>query len=293
MRPASAGASRTGSVTSIVSDARRASRLAAFSTSRRALSASVTRSLARLIAAPCVLRSSGGILPSVASSAEIEPFLPRAATRTASSAASSPAAAISARIWLCRLSRLDITAPRSPTSPWRGEVDPRSGSGGGEMNAGRRSAGHPTPTPPRDACASPTASTLPLQGRVRKAYAASAALTFGNRLERGRLADREIGQHLAIDRDAGFRKPVDEPAIGHAERANRRIEALDPQRTESALLALAVAESVLRGLFHRGLGGADRILAAAVIALGGLIDFLVLGVRGHTAFDASHDGSPI
>jgi hypothetical protein len=48
----------------------------------------------------------------------------------------------------------------------------------------------------------------------------------------------------------------------------------------------------LRGLFDRGLGGADRILAAAVIALGGLVNFLVLGVRGHTAFDARHDGSP-
>ena len=98
MRPASAGASRSGSVTSMVSDASRASSAADFRTSRRAVSAWVTLSLARLIAAPCVLRSSGDILPSVASSAEIEPFLPSAATRTASSAASSPAAAIWARI---------------------------------------------------------------------------------------------------------------------------------------------------------------------------------------------------
>jgi hypothetical protein len=46
-----------------------------------------------------VRRSSGDILPSVASSAEIEPFLPSAETRTASSTASSLAAAMSERIW--------------------------------------------------------------------------------------------------------------------------------------------------------------------------------------------------
>src|SRR5205823_13448070 len=73
------------------------------------------------------------------------------------------------------------------------------------------------------------------------------------------------------------------------ERTHRGIEALDPQRAESALLALAVAEGVLPGLLDRGLGGANGVLAAAVKALGGLVDFLVLGVRGHTAFDARHD----
>ncbi len=37
-------------------------------------------------------------------------------------------------------------------------------------------------------------------------------------LECRRLVDREIGQHLAIDRDAGLREPVDKPAVGEAER---------------------------------------------------------------------------
>ena len=60
----------------------------------RAAIAAVTRSFRPLIAGPLVLRSSGVIAPSVFSSAETEPFLPSAATRTASSAASSPAAAI-------------------------------------------------------------------------------------------------------------------------------------------------------------------------------------------------------
>src|SRR3984957_21059101 len=115
---------------------------------------------------------------------------------------------------------------------------------------------------------------------------------FRDCLERRRLVDGEVRQHLAIDRDARLGKAVDKYAVGHAERAHRGIEALDPQCAEGALLALAVAEGVLPGLFDRGLGGADGILAAAVKAFRGLVDFLVLGVRGHTAFDARHDGSP-
>src|SRR6202165_1507115 len=115
---------------------------------------------------------------------------------------------------------------------------------------------------------------------------------FSDRLERRRLVDGEIRQHLAVHRDARLRQAVDKDAVGHTERTHRGIEALNPQRAEGALLALAVAEGVLPGLLNRGLGGADGVLAAAVKALGGLVDFLVLGVRGHTAFDARHDGSP-
>src|SRR5689334_25014961 len=115
---------------------------------------------------------------------------------------------------------------------------------------------------------------------------------FGDRLEGCRFIYRKIRKHLAVNRDTGPGKGIDEDAVGHAERPYRGVETLDPQCAERALLALAVAKRILRGLFDRGLGGADRILAAAVIALGGLVNFLVLGVRGHTAFDARHDGSP-
>src|SRR3954468_19521520 len=115
---------------------------------------------------------------------------------------------------------------------------------------------------------------------------------LGDRLERRRLGDGEIRQHLAVHRDARLRQAVDKHAVGHAERTDRGIDALDPERAESALLALAVAEGVLAGLLDRGLGGADGVLAAAGKALGGLVDFLVLGVRGHTAFDARHDEIP-
>src|ERR1700682_4544280 len=98
---------------------------------------------------------------------------------------------------------------------------------------------------------------------------------FGDRLERLRLVDGEIRQHLAVDRDAGLGQAVDKHAVGHAERAHRGVEALNPQRTERALLALAVAEGVLPGLFDRGLGGTDGVLAAGVESLGGPVEFFV------------------
>src|SRR5882757_8679529 len=87
---------------------------------------------------------------------------------------------------------------------------------------------------------------------------------FGDRLERRRLVDGEIRQHLAVHRDARLGEAVDKHAVGHAERAHRGVEALDPQRAKRSLLALAVAKGVLPGLLHRLLGGADGVLATAV-----------------------------
>src|SRR6266850_4816304 len=86
---------------------------------------------------------------------------------------------------------------------------------------------------------------------------------FSDCLERRRFVDGEIRQHLAVDRDARLGEAVDKDAVGHAERTYRGIEALDPERAEGALLALAVAEGILAGLLDRSLGGADGVLAAA------------------------------
>src|SRR6266446_2758737 len=106
---------------------------------------------------------------------------------------------------------------------------------------------------------------------------------FLDRRKRRRLADREIGQHLAIDQKPGLAQPVDEPAVVQAEGPHRGVEALDPERAEGALPALAVAVGILVRLLHRLLGDADGILAPAIIALGGLENLLVLGVPGDAA----------
>src|SRR4051794_29263116 len=179
IRPASAGASRSGRVTSMVSDLSRASSAADFKTSRRAASAWDMASLARLIFAPWLLRSSGDILPSVASKAEIEPFLPSAETRTASSAASSDADAI----WL-RIS--DSSCDRSvmamtPPSVMRG-LDARI-----HLSSKRWIAG--------------SSPAMTKNEGLRRQCGLG---LFGDRLERRRFVDGEIGEHLAVHGDAGL-----------------------------------------------------------------------------------------
>ena len=91
MRPRVSGPSRTGSVTSMRSAARRCSSAASASASLRVAIAPWTLSRRPLMSGPFSLRSSGVMAPSVFRSSETAPFLPSAETRTASSAASSGA----------------------------------------------------------------------------------------------------------------------------------------------------------------------------------------------------------
>src|SRR5689334_2776708 len=280
MRPTSAGVSRSGSVTSRRSVLRRASSVAFLSASRRAVSASVTRSLRPLISGPLDLRSSGVIAPSVRSSAETEPLLPSAATRTASSAASSEAPAISLRICGSSVAMSDMAVLDGFVGPsivtpglvpgihvflanQTKDVDGRDRPGhDGEGMVGRNCLG----------------------GSRRQ----SGLGLFDDRLKGRRLVDGEVGQDLAIDHEPGLGEAVDKSAVVEPKRPHRGIEALDPERPEGALAAFAVAEGVLIGLLDRLLGNADRVLATAVIAFRGLEDFLVLGVSGDTTLDAGH-----
>src|SRR6185312_4554270 len=183
-RPLSSGASRTGSVTSTVSLLSRASSATAPNSSLRTAIAAVTRSFKPLIAGPCTLRWSGVMVPSVFNSADTEPLLPSAPTRTCSSAASSLAEATAASRSFSSCAASDIGRPQSG---WQ------------------RGLGF-----------------------------------FDDRLERRRLVDGEIGQHLAIDHHAGFGQAVDEAAVVEPEGPHRRIEALNPQRAERALASFAV-----------------------------------------------------
>jgi hypothetical protein len=91
-----------------------------------------------------------------------------------------------------------------------------------------------------------------------------------------RLVDRHVGQHLAVDLDAGLVQAVDQAAIGQAVLAGGGVDALDPERAEIALADLAVAIGVLQRLLDRLLGDADGVLAAAVETLGGFRTFLCL-----------------
>lgn len=65
------------------------------------------------------------------------------------------------------------------------------------------------------------------------------------------VVNGDLGEHLAVERDACLRKAFDEPAVGRAVLAGRRIDAGDPERAELALLQLAM----LGGHDHGALDG--------------------------------------
>jgi hypothetical protein len=97
---------------------------------------------------------------------------------------------------------------------------------------------------------------------------------------------RDVGQDLPVEVDVRKLEGVDELAVGQAFRADRSVNALDPESAEVPLLNLAVAVGVLACLFDCLAGDTDRVLATAVIALRIVEDPLVLGARGYAALDA-------
>src|SRR5690606_7432041 len=63
-------------------------------------------------------------------------------------------------------------------------------------------------------------------------------------LEGGDVVDGELGEHLAVNLDAGVLQAVHEAVVGHALGAGRGVDALDPQAAEVALLGATVAVGV-------------------------------------------------
>src|SRR5262249_17527280 len=88
--------------------------------------------------------------------------------------------------------------------------------------------------------------------------------------------------------DLSLVQAVNETTVGEVELAYGCIEPLDPERPEGALASLAIPKGILVGLLDRLFGDPDRVLAPAIIALGGFENFLVLCVGGDTPFNAGH-----
>src|SRR4051812_36306974 len=103
-----------------------------------------------------------------------------------------------------------------------------------------------------------------------------------------RLVHGEVGEHLAIDLDAGLLDAIDETAVAQVELARRRVDALDPQCAEVALLEPATAVGVLAGLDDGLLRRAEYLATRVVVALRLLENFLVACTCSDAAFDSCH-----
>src|SRR5262249_62319018 len=87
----------------------------------------------------------------------------------------------------------------------------------------------------------------------------------GDRLERFRLPDREIGQHLAVEVEPGELNAVHELRVGQAMLARAGIDALDPQGAEVAFAVASVSVGIAQRLFD--LLDGDTISGAAATAV--------------------------
>src|SRR5436190_11044441 len=81
----------------------------------------------------------------------------------------------------------------------------------------------------------------------------------------GRARDGDLGQALAVERDAGRLQALDELSVRQAVLARGGVDADDPQAAEVALLAPAADERVLQR-------GVDRLFRGAIELALGLIE---------------------
>src|SRR3954447_20468174 len=87
--------------------------------------------------------------------------------------------------------------------------------------------------------------------------------------EGGRLVDRELGEHAAVELDAGQLQALHEPVVGHVVLAGRGVDPGDPQLAEVALADLAVAVGVGGRVEHLLLGLAVQARTLTAVAAGG------------------------
>src|SRR4030095_14073354 len=88
--------------------------------------------------------------------------------------------------------------------------------------------------------------------------------------EGARVGDRDVGQDLAVDLDAGLAEAGDEPVVGHALGPGGGVDPGDPQGPEVALARPAVAVGVAQGVHDLLVGGSVVASTAAAVALGQL-----------------------
>src|SRR5260221_6767810 len=273
MRPSRSGA--TGRVTSSRSPASRAPSSAS---ARRPVAASIAAamsSLSRLSVAPALLRASAARPPSPFISSVTRPLRPSAVTRTCSRASRLSAAATASRSSRRILSTSSMAVYRRKK---------------GHEKGAERGVG-PFSFIARDVLGIPSRLLAGPQQQVpvvnRRADADRIAVSrlgerglrgVDDRLEGGRLADREVRQDLTVELDASAFDAAHELRIGHAVLTHAGIDADDPQGAEAPLLVAAVAIGILQPLFDFFDCGAEARKRTAPVALCEFENLLLAGV---------------
>ena len=127
-------------------------------------------------------------------------------------------------------------------------------------------------------------------GACGEMYALESSLgLFHQGGEGGLVGDGDLGEHLAVELDAGLLQAVHEAAVVDAVHLAGGADAGDPQTAEIALLQLAAHIGIPQGLHHLLVGDLEVVLFVAPIALRQLNDLFSSLARHHRAFYSSHD----
>ncbi len=114
---------------------------------------------------------------------------------------------------------------------------------------------------------------------------------FDECLEGVVVADRELGENLAVELNLLGLQDSDEAAVARIESAKRVAESDDPEGTEGALLVPSVTIGVGTG-FHDGLFGGGILSAAApAVSLCRLEKVVASFACGHAALHTGHNVS--
>ncbi len=87
----------------------------------------------------------------------------------------------------------------------------------------------------------------------------------------------QVGEHLAVDFDAGLVDETHELRVREILHAGGCVDTLNPEGAEVALFLLAVAIGVCQTLFPCVFGNGPYVATASVVATGEFEDFLSLG----------------
>src|SRR5262249_33010517 len=131
------------------------------------------------------------------------------------------------------------------------------------------------------------AGGTPLRGRASGLFEGRLRL-LGERPECLRVADGELGEHLAIQLDVGLLHPGDELVVREAVGARARVDPHDPEPAERPLLRLAVAVRVGQRVVALLLGVAIGALLQPPVALRLGENLAALLARVDGTLDAGH-----
>ena len=104
------------------------------------------------------------------------------------------------------------------------------------------------------------------------------------------LGECHVGEHFTIDHDLGLSETIDKSAVGESAGAYCRVDTVDPESAEIALLEFAADVGILSGAHPSFVGYFVGMFGAAYVAFVGAEDFVVAATGGETSFDTGHDG---